>query len=197
MYSNDKLRLYIIAFLSFCVLSSKHILIYNEETLVALSFFCFLFFVYRYFGNSIKDSLNERSQSIQFELQNFVILKQSSLQELLQEHQKVSELVKAMKNINLFTKRELTGLKVHGGKALKNSFLEQLQQKFKNLDFFNSLALQKLQLLISEKLFLSFFLSFKKKKQKKTKSGNLSIPLQLQKKSVKKALHLLAVNARS
>jgi len=195
MYNNEKLRLYIIVFLSFCVLSSKNILIYNEETLVALSFFCFLFFVYRYFGITIRDSLNERSQYIQYELQNFLTLKESSFKELLKEHQKVSGLVKAMKNIDMFTNRELTRLNVHGEKALKNLFIQQLQQKLKNLAFSNSILQQKLQHLLSDKVFSYVLLSFQKAKQQKIKSGNLSTPLH--KKSVKNALHLLALNARS
>lgn len=195
MYNNEKLRIYIILFLSFCVLSSKNILIYNEETLVALSFFCFLYFVYRYFGITIRDSLNERSQYIQEELQNFLTLKSSSYKELLKEHQKVSGLVKAMKNIDIFTNRECTRLNQHGKKALKNLFVLQLQQKLKNLAFSNSILQQKLQHLLAESVFSHVLLSFQKAKLKKTKTGNVST--NLQKKSINNALRLLASKARS
>ena len=75
MLSNDKLRPYIFIFLLFCVVSSKHLIIYNEEILVALSFFLFVIFVSQYFGNNIKESLDERSQAIKMELQNFLNLK--------------------------------------------------------------------------------------------------------------------------
>jgi hypothetical protein len=193
MYTNEKLRLYIILFLSFCVLSSKNILIYNEETLVALSFFCFLFFVYRFFGSTIRDSLNERSQSIQYELQDFLTIKESNYKELVKQHQKVSGLLKTMKNIDIFTNRECTRLNGHGKKALKNSFILQLQQKLKNLAFYNSVLQQKLQPLLSDNVFSSLLLSFQKAKQQKTKTGNLLTPLR--KKSIKNALQLLALNA--
>lgn len=187
MYNNEKLRIFIILFLSFCVLSSKHILIYNEETLVALSFFCFLFFVYRYFGITIRDSLNERSQSIQYELQHFLNVKADGYKQLLEKHQKVSGLMKAMKKMDLFTKRECTRLHVHGKKALEILFILELQQKFKNFAFANLPLPQKLQYLISDKVFSSILFSFKNAKQKKTK---------LRKKSIKNALESLALNAR-
>ena len=89
MISNDKIRPYIFGFLVFCVFSSKNIIIYNEETLVALSFFAFIFFVFRYFGDTIKQSLDERSEGIKVELQNFLHLKAQSLKQLYKEHQKV------------------------------------------------------------------------------------------------------------
>lgn len=88
MFTSKNLRFFIIVFLIFCVVSSKNILIYNEETLVALSFLGFVFFVFHYFGETLKQSLDSRSQSIQSELQNFLNLKQTSLQVLKAEHQK-------------------------------------------------------------------------------------------------------------
>jgi hypothetical protein len=203
MYNNEKLRIYIILFLSFCVLSSKNILIYNEETLVALSFFCFLFFVYRYFGLTIRESLNERSQYVQYELQKFFTLKANSYKELLKEHQKIKGLIKEhqkvkgflkdMKNIDIFTNRECTRLKVYEKKALIHLFLLKLQQKLKNLVFSYSILQQKLQYLLSEKVFFYFLLFFQKAKQQKMKTGDIST--RLQKKPIKKALQLLALNA--
>ena len=64
MFNNKKIAPYIFAFLAFCVFSSKHIIIYNEEILVFLSFSLFVIFVSFYFGNSIKESLDERIISI-------------------------------------------------------------------------------------------------------------------------------------
>ena len=84
MMSNEKLRPYIFAFLAFCVLSSKHIIIYNEEILVAITFFAFVYFVYRYFGQTIQESLDERSQGIRQELESFFVLKKTALEEVVQ-----------------------------------------------------------------------------------------------------------------
>jgi hypothetical protein len=60
--SNPKTYLY--AVLAFAVASSKHIIIYNEETLVALTFFLFVGGVYKYAGDTIGASLDERAQAI-------------------------------------------------------------------------------------------------------------------------------------
>jgi hypothetical protein len=70
-----------------------------------------------------------------------------------------------------------------------------LQQKLKNLAFSNSILQQKLQHLLSDNVFSYVLLSFQKAKQQKTKTGNLVTPLH--KKSIKNALQLLALNARS
>ena len=45
-------------------MSVNHIIIYNEELLVLLSFFLFVAFVARYFGNQIKESLDSSSEAI-------------------------------------------------------------------------------------------------------------------------------------
>jgi F0F1-type ATP synthase membrane subunit b/b' len=177
-YNNDKLRISLLLLLSFCVLSSKNILIYNEETLVALSWFCFLFFVYYYFGANIRDSLNERSEYIQKELQKFVRLQMSSYKEIVKQYQKGSDLVRTLKNIDIFANRECTRLKQHVKKALRYMYISQLQQKFKNLAFSNSQPLQEFQYLNTDTAFSNAFLSFQKAKPKNTGKVQLSAPLQ-------------------
>lgn len=73
--------------LIFCVCSSKHFLIYNEEVLVACSFLLFCWVFYSSFSDSITQSLNSRSENIKMELQNFLRLKQDFQSELIKEHQ--------------------------------------------------------------------------------------------------------------
>lgn len=191
MFSNEKIRLYIFLFLAFCVLSSKNIFIYNEETLVALSFFCFLFFVFHYFGTTIKESLNERSEIIQHELQNFLNIKENSFIELLKEHEKVSGLVKAMKNLDVFTNRELATLNKNGEKALTTLFTQQIQQKLKTLVLSKGVLQQKLQYLVSENILSNVLLAFQNSKKNKALSTSL------QNKTIKNAIQLLIVNASS
>lgn len=191
MFSNEKIRLYIFLFLAFCVLSSKNIFIYNEETLVALSFFCFLFFVFHYFGTTIKESLNERSEIIQHELQNYLNIKENSFIELLKEHEKISGLVKAMKILDVFTNRELAALNKNGEKALTTLFTQQIQQKLKTLVFSKGVLQQKLQYLVSENILSNVLLAFQNSKK------NKALATSLQNKTIKNAIQLLIVNAIS
>ncbi len=189
MFNNEKLRLYLFSFLAFAVLSSKNFLIYNEETLVALSFFCFLFFVLHYFGNTIKESLNERSQVIREELQNFLILKENSFKELLHQHQKVSGLVKAMGVLNTFTKNELHILNNNGEKALKNMLNWRIQNKLKTLIFSKLMVQQKLQYLLSEKIISNVLVAF----PQKSKAQKLRT---FQNRAIKNAIESLVINAQ-
>jgi len=74
--------------LAYFVLSSKHLIIYNEETLVLFSFIGFVLLSLHMMGESIENSLNERSLAISQELENSLQVKDQLLQELFQEHQK-------------------------------------------------------------------------------------------------------------
>lgn len=152
MFTNDKLRLYLFAFLAFCVASSKNILIYNEETLVALSFFLFVIFVSQYFGTTIQESLEERSQGIQKELQKFLTLQQEGFQELLVEHEKILGLVKGVESLAQFTQNHLRKFQKLTEKALNSVVETEIQAKFKTLAFSKIMIQQNLQTLFAETL---------------------------------------------
>jgi len=132
MMTNEKLRPYIFGFLAFCVLSSKHIIIYNEEILVALTFFAFVYFVYRYFGQTIQESLDERSQGIQQELESFSVLKKTALEELLQEHKKVGSLSGALQSLAAFTASQVQNACVTGNKTLQSVIAQDMSKKIVN-----------------------------------------------------------------
>ena len=145
---NASPKTFLFLFLVFCVLSSKNIIIYNEETLVTLSFVLFVLFVFHYFGNTVKDSLDERSQGIKLECQNFLHYKEQSLQELFAEHQKIGQLQGALSQLMHFTKDSMTQLTETGGQSLEGTFSQQMIQKCSEL---RSLQLpQKLQSLMAK-----------------------------------------------
>jgi hypothetical protein len=76
------------AILFICALSSKKILIYNEEMIVAACFIGFIIFSRKSLGNTFKVTLDGRIQAIQEELQQFlnpneVVLLESNEQQRL------------------------------------------------------------------------------------------------------------------
>lgn len=191
MFSNEKLRLYIFAFLAFCVVSSKHIIIYNEEILVALSFFSFVFFVAHYFGNNIKESLDERSQSIKLELQNFLSLKQQSLEELFKEHQKVKNLKQALSNVGDFTHHELIATNSALVKGFDLIIFQQVQQKLKNLFFSKMNLQQKFQPLLASNILPAVLVKMQKSKKQGNKGPSAFQETQLNQKSISRIIQLL------
>jgi hypothetical protein len=149
MFSNQKVKTLLTLFLIFCVFSSKGIIIYNEETLVALSFCAFVLFCLHYFGNTVQESLNERGLTIKTELQNFLLLKEESLQELSQEHKRIVKLQNTLSNLSSFTCTELTKCSSFGGRSLNNVFVQQVQQKIGYLESSKGVLQQQLQNLIA------------------------------------------------
>lgn len=161
----EKYKLYIIAFLAFCVLSSKNIIIYNEETLVALSFLSFVFFIFHYYGNTIKESLNERGAAIKSELQNLGIGRHDSLDQLFKEHQKLSALNLTLNNISQFTIRELVGATSRGEQVLNTIFSQQMHQKLKTLSISKITIQQKLQQFMANDVFGLVHLHYQRSKK--------------------------------
>ena len=182
MISNDKIRPYIFGFLVFCVFSSKNIIIYNEETLVALSFFAFIFFVFRYFGDTIKQSLDERSQTIKVELQNFLSLKADSLKQLYKEHQKVTALTNTLNTIKVFTVSELKKQSNLGKGGLNKVFSDQVKQKLNTLSSSKMSLYQELQQHIAQNVLSAVLVKISSLK-KAGKTNNL-----LNSKSIRQSL---------
>jgi len=128
------MRSILFGFLAFCVLSSKNILIFNEEILVCCTFFLFMVFSFRYFGNTIQESLNERSNLIKTELQDFCLLKIDSANVLLQEYANLSDLNNSLKKVATFTvNTRLGGSTPASQNGLKNLLANQIQQKLTSL----------------------------------------------------------------
>lgn len=131
MFNNLSFKSVLILFALFCVASSKGILIYNEETLVGLSFLSFVIFSFHYFGNRLQESLDSRSFLIKSEQENLNKLKQENLSKVVAEHKKIANLKAILSQVAKFTEQELLQSKSSGAQSisLSNRFNFQVEQK--------------------------------------------------------------------
>jgi hypothetical protein len=168
MTTKEKYRYYIFAFLAFCVASSKHIIIYNEETLVACSFFLFVFFVARSFGKTVTESLNERGESIQAELQNFLQLKHQSLEQAKTLHQRVSQVGTLVSQLEASTVHQLANWQRGGAQAVRGDVIAHMEHKLKTLSMSGYAIQNTLQQVLADHVRTGVLYTFAQYQRKRT-----------------------------
>lgn len=142
MFQPDNRLFLRLAILALLTLSSKHIFIYNEETLVLISFIAFIFTCQKMAGESIQSSLDERSQLIAQELQNFYNLKEQLVLELIEEHQKQLSIHSLIKKIGQFSILEMKNISIQKKKALEALLKDQIENKLNTLITFSNVSNQ-------------------------------------------------------
>lgn len=123
---------YILAsFLAFLVLSSKNILIYNEEILIALSFLGFVLFSSHTLSESIQEAFQARRAAIQQELQTYLEMKESLIQSLLKEYTQQLAMAESLQVLGHISCGEIQYLQEQREQALQQALSLQIQQKLK------------------------------------------------------------------
>lgn len=172
-----EIRFYLFFFLFFIVASSKGIIIYNEETLVALSFITFVIFCFNYFGHLIRDSLDERSSLIRASLENFHRLKEQSLQESLLQHKQIKKLKKVFPSVGSFTENQMvyTSLSDDQKITLYNSFCSQIVQKLGTFQSSKTSLQQGLQKSIALTIPTLVLAKIKQRAKQGSKTGSMTV----------------------
>lgn len=119
--------------LLFLVLSSKNILIYNEELLIALSFLGFVLFSTHTMSASVTEAFEARRTTIQQELQAYYQLKEALLLELLEAQQKRKNLGESLRLLGQLSVNDIAFFQEQREQALLTIFTSQMHQKLKLL----------------------------------------------------------------
>ena len=128
MFKYLKIKYIVNTFLLVCILSINHIIIYNEELLVTLSFFLFVYFVAHYFGNNIKESLDSSSEAIKEICENLTNSKQQYLQQLTKEFERSVKYKSVFSALKKATEKQLLN-KSKLSELLLSHFHQQWLQK--------------------------------------------------------------------
>ena len=123
-----KIKYVLYAFLLICVMSTNHIIIYNEELLVCLSFFLFVLFVARYFGDNIQESLDSSSGAIREICENLTNSKQQYLTQLVKELEKSVKYKSSFSALKKAHKKQLPQVAL-STQSLSDHFHQQWLQK--------------------------------------------------------------------
>jgi len=87
--NRDNIALIGAGFLIFIVLSSKQLILYNEEILVAISFLLFIIFSAFSYGHTVADSFDNRSNLLKSELIRFLQVRENALNESIDQKTKL------------------------------------------------------------------------------------------------------------
>jgi len=119
--------------LAFLVCSSKNIIIYNEEILVALSFLFFVIFSFYSFQDSVKMTFDERRKAIMQELEQMLVSKAETIQKLQSTYQQSVQLVASCETLKKAALEELEISQHQRIKAFESSVQKKCVQKLQQI----------------------------------------------------------------
>ncbi len=124
--------------LAFFVCSSKNLIIYNEEILVALSFLLFVIFSFHSFQETVKQTFQDRQQTILNELEQVLVTKATTIKNLQMTHTKSLQLVQSLEALKKTAVEELEMAQSQRIQAFETKLKRKCLQKLQTI-----LALEK------------------------------------------------------
>ena len=119
--------------LLFVVLSSKNILIYNEELLIALSFLAFIVTSASTMGDAIAETFQTRATHIQDELQAFFHTKETMLKEVKHQSQVQQKIAQSVMALGALVLVNVESIHTQRAQAVRNTVQTQAVTQLQNM----------------------------------------------------------------
>jgi len=119
--------------LIFIGLSTNHLIIFSEEILVAVAFFGFVFFTQRFFGQSLRSSLEEHRSSLERELENVLSHREEALAHQMKNEQKKVERKTHVQHLIQLTRREIDTFASTCERSLPKVLNENLHRRLQKI----------------------------------------------------------------
>lgn len=112
---------------------SKEFIVFNEEVLVLVAFFIFIFLIINYAKASINESLKSKLEEIRNEFDFYKNLQKQTVSYLINYHKKQTLLVENIKKILVFSKEELKFIESCYTILWRNKVKLNFEEKLKKL----------------------------------------------------------------
>jgi hypothetical protein len=122
------------------VACARHLLLFNEETLVALAFFSFVAVVWTQFGQTIAGALDERGSLLHQELQQSLTRQGALLQAVRREGQQAGQATEALQTLRSDTLQHLHQWPQRLPLALENGLKAQVLDRFQRVQLLQGAA---------------------------------------------------------
>lgn len=134
-----------LSILAVSYLTSKEIILYNEETLVLITFTLFVIFAYINVSDSVADELKDRAAKIQSEFEGFFTVRENVLKLLITYHEKQTVLYKEIHAIFNATKDQIQTIIEKQQKAFEHNLALQIKQKLRAVQAEEARTIQEIQ----------------------------------------------------
>lgn len=114
-------------------LSTNHLLIFNEEILIAVAFFGFVFFTQRFFGQSLRSELEEHRSKLELELESVLSHREEALAHQMKKEQKKAERKAHVQHLIKLTRREIETFASTCERSLPKVLNENLHRRLQQI----------------------------------------------------------------
>jgi len=140
----------VLGILTLGFLISKEILVFNEETLVLVSFVAFVVVITTYTRDMVIEELEGRAQQIRKDFDYFLALRAEVLATLINYHRKQTTLFEEIVSIFEFSQREIQKILTLRQRSFEHQLTAQMEQKLARIAANESKVVQEVQLETAE-----------------------------------------------